>query len=37
VDSWLVVHAAARLSEGIQDEQSMLTGMLDRAQRVTTR
>jgi Phosphotransferase enzyme family len=37
VDSWLLVHAAARLSEGIQVEQSMLTGMLDRARRKPTR
>jgi hypothetical protein len=37
VDSWLIAHAAARLSEGIQSEQSMLIGMLDRAQRMTTR
>jgi Phosphotransferase enzyme family len=33
VPSWLLVHAAARLSEGIQAEHAMLTGMLDRAQR----
>jgi hypothetical protein len=32
VDSWLVAHTAARLSEGIQAEHDMLTGMLDRAQ-----
>jgi hypothetical protein len=31
VDRWLLVHAAARLSEGIPAEQSMLTGILDRA------
>jgi len=37
VNSWLLVHAAARLSEGIQAEQSMLIGMLDRAQRNVTR
>jgi hypothetical protein len=37
VDSWLLVHAAARLSEGIQTEQAMLTGVLDRAQRKATR
>jgi aminoglycoside phosphotransferase (APT) family kinase protein len=29
--SWLLVHAAARLAEGIQVEQTMLIGMLDRA------
>jgi Phosphotransferase enzyme family len=33
--SWLLVHAAARLSEGIDAEQSLLTGMLDRAQRTS--
>jgi hypothetical protein len=37
VDSWLVVHAAARLSEGIQVEQAMLIGFLDRARRKATR
>jgi hypothetical protein len=37
VDSWLLVHAAARLSEGIQTEQAMLIGVLDRAQRKATR
>jgi hypothetical protein len=37
VDSWLVVQVAARLSEGIPAEQSMLTGMVERAQRVTQR
>jgi hypothetical protein len=37
LDSWLVVHTAARLSEGIQVERSMLTGLLDRAQRKPTR
>jgi hypothetical protein len=37
VDSWLLVHAAARLSEGIQAEQTMLIGMLDRAQCNATR
>jgi Ser/Thr protein kinase RdoA (MazF antagonist) len=37
VDSWLLVHAAARLSEGIQVEHAMLIGMLDRAQRKATR
>jgi hypothetical protein len=37
VDTWLLVHAAARLSEGIQVERSLLTGILDRAQRKPTR
>jgi len=37
VDSWLLVHAAARLSEGIQAEHAILTGILDRAQRKATR
>lgn len=37
VDSWLVVHAAARLSEGIQVEHAMLIGFLDRARRKATR
>lgn len=37
VDSWLLVHAAARLSEGIQAEQATLTGILDRAQRTAKR
>jgi hypothetical protein len=37
VDSWLLVHAAARLSEGIPAEHAMLTGMLHRAQRKATR
>jgi Ser/Thr protein kinase RdoA (MazF antagonist) len=37
VPSWLLVHAAARLSEGIQVEQAMLVGMLDRAHRKATR
>jgi aminoglycoside phosphotransferase (APT) family kinase protein len=37
VDLWLLVHAAARLSEGIQAEQAMLIGILDRAQRAATR
>jgi Ser/Thr protein kinase RdoA (MazF antagonist) len=31
--SWLVVHAAARLSEGIPAERAMLTGTLERARR----
>jgi aminoglycoside phosphotransferase (APT) family kinase protein len=33
VDAWLVVHAAARLAEGIEDEQASLTGIVERAQR----
>jgi hypothetical protein len=37
VPSWLLVHAAARLSEGIQVEHAMLIGMLERAQRKATR
>ncbi|MER7008879.1 phosphotransferase [Dactylosporangium sp. NPDC000555] len=37
VDSWLIVHAAARLSEGIEAEQPMLIGLLDRAARKATR
>jgi len=37
VDSWLLVHAAARLSEGIHAEQTTLIGMLDQAQRNATR
>jgi hypothetical protein len=37
VGSWLLVHAAARLSEGIEAEQPLLTGILDRAQRTSTR
>jgi len=32
-DSWLVVHAAARLSEGIEVERPSLIGLLDRARR----
>jgi aminoglycoside phosphotransferase (APT) family kinase protein len=36
VDSWLLVHAAARLSEGIPAERTMLIGMLDRARRRAT-
>jgi aminoglycoside phosphotransferase (APT) family kinase protein len=32
-DSWLLVHAAARLSEGIQVERPALVGLLDRARR----
>jgi hypothetical protein len=31
VNSWLLVHMAARLSEGIEAEYGMLTGMLERA------
>lgn len=31
VDSWLIVHTAARLSEGIDIERPMLVGFLDRA------
>jgi hypothetical protein len=31
VDSWLVVHIAARLSEGIDVERPKLTDILDRA------
>jgi Ser/Thr protein kinase RdoA (MazF antagonist) len=37
VDSWLVVHAAARLTEGIEVEQATLIGLLDRARRTATR
>jgi len=37
VDSWLLVHAAARLSEGIQAEHTTLIGMLDHARRKTSR
>jgi Ser/Thr protein kinase RdoA (MazF antagonist) len=37
VDSWLTVHAAARLSEGIEVEQPALIGLLDRARRQATR
>jgi len=33
VDSWLLVQAAARLSEGIEAEHAMLTATLDRAHR----
>ncbi len=36
VDSWLLVHAAARLSEGINAEQALLTGVLDQARRAST-
>jgi Ser/Thr protein kinase RdoA (MazF antagonist) len=31
VDSWLVVHAAARLAEGLEAERATLVGFLDRA------
>lgn len=37
VDSWLLAHAAARLSEGIEVERATLTGLLDRARRTATR
>jgi hypothetical protein len=38
VDSWLIVHTAARLSEGIDIERPTLLGLLDRARhRITTR
>jgi len=37
VDSWLLVHAAARLAEGIDAEQALLTGVLDRARRMSAR
>jgi hypothetical protein len=37
VDSWLLVHAAARLSEGIHAEHARLTGMLHRAHHTATR
>lgn len=36
VNSWLLTHAAARLSEGIEIERPLLTGMLDQAQRRAT-
>jgi hypothetical protein len=36
-DSWLVVHAAARLSEGIEVERPTLLGLLDRARRRAAR
>lgn len=35
LDSWLLVHAAARLSEGIPAERALLTGILQRAYRTT--
>jgi Ser/Thr protein kinase RdoA (MazF antagonist) len=37
VDSWLVVHAAARLAEGIEVEQATLVGFLDRAHQKAAR
>jgi Ser/Thr protein kinase RdoA (MazF antagonist) len=37
VDSWLAVHAAARVSEGIDVERPMLLGLLDHARRQATR
>jgi Ser/Thr protein kinase RdoA (MazF antagonist) len=37
MDSWLTVHAAARLSEGIEVEQPTLIGFLDRARRKAAR
>jgi Ser/Thr protein kinase RdoA (MazF antagonist) len=37
VDSWLIVHAAARLGEGIETETTTLTGLLERARRRTAR
>jgi Phosphotransferase enzyme family len=37
VDSWLTVHAAARLSEGIEVERPTLIGLLDRTRRGATR
>jgi hypothetical protein len=36
VDGWFLVHAAARLSEGIPVEQARLIGLLDRAHRQAT-
>jgi Phosphotransferase enzyme family len=36
VDSWLAVHIAARLSEGIDIERPMLIGLLERAQAKAT-
>jgi Ser/Thr protein kinase RdoA (MazF antagonist) len=35
IDAWLVVHAAARLAEGIDVEQNALIALLDRAHRKT--
>ena len=37
VDSWLIVHTAARLSEGIDIERPTLTDLLDRARHRATR
>jgi hypothetical protein len=37
VNSWLVVHVAARLSEGIDVERPKLTDILDRARRRAAR
>jgi aminoglycoside phosphotransferase (APT) family kinase protein len=37
LDPWLAVHAAARLSEGIDVEAPTLVGLLDRAERRATR
>jgi Ser/Thr protein kinase RdoA (MazF antagonist) len=37
VHSWLLAHAAARLSEGIQAEYATVTGVLDRAHRQSAR
>jgi aminoglycoside phosphotransferase (APT) family kinase protein len=37
VDSWLLAQAAARLSEGIEVERVVLTGLLDRARRTAAR
>jgi hypothetical protein len=36
-DSWLVVHAAPRLAEGIEVEQATLIGFLDHAHQKATR
>jgi hypothetical protein len=35
--SWLMVHAAARLAEGIEVEQATLIGFLDRARQRAAR
>jgi Ser/Thr protein kinase RdoA (MazF antagonist) len=37
VDAWLVVHAAARLSEGIEGERARLVGLLDRSRQRANR
>jgi hypothetical protein len=37
VDSWLVVHAAARLAEGLEAERATLVSFLDRARHDATR